>query len=64
MVKYLKQQLEAVCLEGKKPRFNLMGEGIIILTRCYGLMGGIPTPFETLKNCCSTYDMKLKLYSS
>ena len=24
-------------------------------------MGGVPPPFETLRICTSTYDMKLKL---
>ena len=37
-----------------------MGEGSILSTRGHGFMGGAP-PFDTLKICTSTYDMKLKL---
>ena len=29
---------------------QLMGEGFILLTRGYGFMGGVPSPFDTLKN--------------
>ena len=39
-----------------------MGEGFILLTRGYGFIGGVTLPFDTLKICTSTYDMKVKLY--
>ena len=38
-----------------------MGEGFILLTRGYGFMGGVPSPFDTLKVGTSTDDIKLKL---
>ena len=42
---------------------TLMGEGFIHLTKGYGFMVGVyHAPFDTLKICTYTYDMKLKLY--
>ena len=38
-----------------------MGEGIFLLKRGYGFMGGVPPPFDTSKMCTYTYDIKLKL---
>ena len=40
----------------------LMGEGFILLTRDSSFMGGVPPPFDTLKICTWSYDIKLKLY--
>ena len=34
----------------------------ILLTRGYGFMVGVPTPFWHVKNCTFAYDMKLTLY--
>ena len=40
-----------------------MGEGFILLTRGYGFMGGVyHPPFDTLKICISTYDMKVETF--
>ena len=43
--------------------FFLMGEGFILLTMGCGFMAGMyHPPFDKLKICTTTYDMKLKLY--
>ena len=44
-------------------RIRLIGEGFILLTRGYRFMGCVCLPpFDTLKMCTSSYEMKLKLY--
>ena len=45
-----------------KSNLDLIGEGFILLTRCYGFMGVYHPPFDTLKIGTSTDDIKLKLY--
>ena len=44
-------------------KYALMGEGLILLTRGYGFIGGVyHPPFDTLKIGTSNNDVKLKLY--
>ena len=43
-------------------RSTVNGGRIDPLTRGYRFMGGVPPPFDTLKICTSTHDMKLEIY--
>ena len=41
---------------------TIMGEGFILLTRGYGFIGGVPTPFWHVKKWIFAYDMNFKLF--